>query len=294
MKELSRCELQRRHMWLIECVCAHVFVQNMASRVSDMDMEEGYGAVSAVNKSTGKPLLAFFIDCGSVTMSISFLRSVYSQWARDPTFRFVLTWSLPGSKLGRFMRFSAMLAVAAVVVVALAGMSAGDDKPAQLSETWEYANADKRTMSMLLQKLQEEAPAEGEGEAPAEDEAEAPAEEGGEEAAPMHHIKNFAGTEQMMNTGEVAAQGAGADFQEGEVVGAGVHVMTGIGSGDGVSVRTGVINGQGVTAGSGEGMGTGMFAGKGDGTGMMVSVGSGVGSGHMITVGDGFVEGKVR
>ena len=29
-----------------------------------------------------------------------------------------------------------------------------------------------------------------------------------------------AGTEQVMNTGEVAAQGAGADFANGEVVGA--------------------------------------------------------------------------
>jgi hypothetical protein len=112
------------------------------------------------------------------------------------------------------------------------------------------------------------------------------------EGTTFHHIKNFAGTEQMMNNGEVAAQGAGADFQNGEVVGAGVHVASGIGSGDGVTVGSGVINGQGVTAGSGEGMGTGMFAGKGEGTGMMVGIGSGVGSGHMITVGDGFVEGK--
>jgi len=196
------------------------------------------------------------------------------------------------SKLGRFVRFSAVLAFSAVLVVAIAGMS-GEEQPAQLAETWEYASADKRTLAMLLQKSQttmlQEAPS-AEEEAHAAEE-EAPAVE--EEAPPMHHIKNFAGTEQMMNTGEVAAQGAGADFQTGEVVGAGVHVMTGIGSGDGVSVRTGVINGQGVTAGSGEGMGTGMFAGKGDGTGMMVSVGSGVGSGHMITVGDGFVEGKV-
>merc|ERR1719253_671316 len=96
--------------------------------------------------------------------------------------------------------------------------------------------------------------------------------------ATFHHIKNFAGTEQMMNNGEV--------------VGAGVHVASGIGSGDGVTVGSGVINGQGVTVGSGEGMGTGMFAGSGEGTGMMVGVGSGVGSGHMITVGDGFVEGK--
>ena len=110
--------------------------------------------------------------------------------------------------------------------------------------------------------------------------------------ATFHHIKNFAGTEQMMNNGEVAAQGAGADFQNGEVVGAGVHVASGIGSGDGVTVGSGVINGQGVTVGSGEGMGTGMFAGSGEGTGMMVGIGSGVGSGHMITVGDGFVEGK--
>jgi hypothetical protein len=84
---------------------------------------------------------------------------------------------------------------------------------------------------------------------------------------------------QMMNNGEVAAQGAGADFQSGEVVGAGVHVASGIGSGDGVTVGKGVINGQGVTVGSGEGMGTGMFAGSGEGTGMMVGIGSGVGSG---------------
>ena len=184
-------------------------------------------------------------------------------------------------------------------MVALAGLSGQDEKPAALAETWEYASADKRTLAMLLQKAQNKhftklqddaAPDAAATDAAATDDAAAaPA----EEVAPMHHIKNFAGTEQMMNTGEVAAQGAGADFQSGEVVGAGVHVMTGIGSGDGVSVRTGVINGQGVTAGSGEGMGTGMFAGKGDGTGMMVSVGSGVGSGHMITVGDGFVEGKV-
>ena len=75
----------------------------------------------------------------------------------------------------------------------------------------------------------------------------------------------------MMNNGEVAAQGAGADFQDGEVVGAGVHVASGIGSGDGVTVANGVINGQGVTVGSGEGMGTGMFAGKGEGTGMMAA-----------------------
>jgi subtilisin family serine protease len=33
------------------------------------------------------------------------------------------------------------------------------------------------------------------------------------EGSTFHHIKNFAGTEQMMNNGEVAAQGAGADFQ---------------------------------------------------------------------------------
>ena len=46
--------------------------------------------------------------------------------------------------------------------------------------------------------------------------------------------QNFAGTEQMMNNGEVAAQGAGADFQDGEVVGAGVHVASGIGSGDAI------------------------------------------------------------
>jgi hypothetical protein len=37
------------------------------------------------------------------------------------------------------------------------------------------------------------------------------------EGTTFHHIKNFAGTEQMMNNGEVAAQGAGADFQNGEV-----------------------------------------------------------------------------
>ena len=37
------------------------------------------------------------------------------------------------------------------------------------------------------------------------------------EGSTFHHIKNFAGTEQMMNNGEVAAQGAGADFQNGEV-----------------------------------------------------------------------------
>jgi len=202
---------------------------------------------------------------------------------------------LAGNKAGRFARAVAVLAIAVFAVVALASLSSGDDKPAELAETWEYANADKRTLSMLLQKstkttqLQEDA-----ADAP-EEAAAPPAEDNATDATatPMHHIKNFAGTEQMMNTGEVAAQGAGADFQSGEVVGAGVHVMTGIGSGDGVSVRTGVINGQGVTAGSGEGMGTGMFAGKGEGTGMMVSVGSGVGSGHMITVGDGFVEGKV-
>lgn len=84
----------------------------------------------------------------------------------------------------------------------------------------------------------EEAPAEG---APAEEAA--PAQEGEEAGEPVkepgfviattddsspppvtegstfHHIKNFAGTEQMMNNGEVAAQGAGADFQNGEVVG---------------------------------------------------------------------------
>jgi hypothetical protein len=145
-------------------------------------------------------------------------------------------------------------------VVALAGLSGQDEKPAALAETWEYASADKRTLAMLLQKAQNKhftklqddaAPDAAATDAAATDDAAAaPA----EEVAPMHHIKNFAGTEQMMNTGEVAAQGAGADFQSGEVVGAGVHVMTGIGSGDGVSVRTGVINGQGVTAGSGEGM----------------------------------------
>ncbi|KAJ1473834.1 hypothetical protein T484DRAFT_1834731 [Baffinella frigidus] len=150
--------------------------------------------------------------------------------------------------------------------------------------------------SVRTSKLQEEeaapaeepaAPAE-EGAAPAEEAPaeEAPAEEGaapaeadaGPEAIPP------ARTEQMMNNGEVAAQGAGADFQNGEVVGAGVHVASGIGSGDGVTVGSGVINGQGVTVGSGEGMGTGMFAGSGEGTGMMVGIGSGVGSGHMITV----------
>jgi hypothetical protein len=37
------------------------------------------------------------------------------------------------------------------------------------------------------------------------------------EGQTFHHIKNFAGTEQTMTNGEVAAQGAGADFQEGEV-----------------------------------------------------------------------------
>ncbi|MGA1729246.1 MAG: SpoIIE family protein phosphatase, partial [Steroidobacteraceae bacterium] len=58
----------------------------------------------------------------------------------------------------------------------------------------------------------------------------------------------------------VAAQGAGADFENCEVVGAGVHVAQGIGSGDGVTVGSGVINGQGVTAGQGEGMGTTVVA----------------------------------
>eukprot|EP00960_Hanusia_phi_P029563 748026-Hanusia_phi.AAC.1 len=37
--------------------------------------------------------------------------------------------------------------------------------------------------------------------------------------ATYHHIKNFAGNEQVMGNGDVAAQGAGADFQTGEVVG---------------------------------------------------------------------------
>lgn len=265
--------------------------------MSEMDVEEGYGAVAAAEKSTGELVCATCnafnsgAQCICMVIFAIILTLAHLTVIEAPCFDALSRLFAGSNKLGRFVRFAAVLAVAAVAVVALAGISSDDGKPAQLAETWEYANADKRTLAMLLQKrqavtnkLQEEETAE---EAPAE---EAPAEE---EVAPMHHIKNFAGTEQMMNTGEVAAQGAGADFQSGEVVGAGVHVMTGIGSGDGVSVRTGVINGQGVTAGSGEGMGTGMFAGEGDGTGMMVSVGSGVGSGHMITVGDGFVEGKV-
>jgi hypothetical protein len=74
----------------------------------------------------------------------------------------------------------------------------------------------------------EEAPAEAEAGAPApatplkepgfviattDDSSPPPVTEG----STFHHIKNFAGTEQMMNNGEVAAQGAGADFQNGEV-----------------------------------------------------------------------------
>merc|ERR1719163_1961252 len=123
--------------------------ESMTSRISDV--EEGYGAVTEVQRPEG-------------------------------------------SKLGRFVRLAAVLAVAAVVVVALAGVSS-TGQPDQSAATWEYA--DKRNMALLLQKakmgttkLQEDAPAEEE-EAPAEEE-EAPA----EEEAPMHHIKNFAGTEQ--------------------------------------------------------------------------------------------------
>merc|ERR1719247_1528167 len=46
------------------------------------------------------------------------------------------------------------------------------------------------------------------------------------EGTTFHHVKNFAGTEQMLNNGEVG--------------GAGVHVASGIGSGDGVTVGSGV------------------------------------------------------
>ena len=93
----------------------------MTSRISDV--EEGYGAVTEVQRPEG-------------------------------------------SKLGRFVRLAAVLAVAAVVVVALAGVSS-TGQPDQSAATWEYA--DKRNMALLLQKakmgttkLQEEAPAEEE------------------------------------------------------------------------------------------------------------------------------------
>jgi len=133
-------------------------------------------------------------------------------------------------------------------------------EPQRVALAQQMMRGNSALKSALFTKLQEEGePAGEEGEPAAEEGAVEPAaEEGAEEGEPaaeeeagatplkepgfviattddsspppvtegttFHHIKNFAGTEQMMNNGEVAAQGAGADFQNGEVVGAGVHV----------------------------------------------------------------------